>query len=77
MMGLQLVHKTEQSHAHDLELILNSTRSLLAYHRPHIRDGAALRILDLAILNAVAELEQLDGSPSDGATAVRHAPEGR
>ena len=71
MMCPQLVHTTKQSHAHDLELILKTTHSLLAYHRPHLQDGAALRILDLAILNAIADLEQLDTCRSDDGSAVR------
>ena len=56
----------EHSHAHDLQLILRSAHSFLAYHAPHIKDGRALRILDLALLNAIADLQQLDASQRDG-----------
>jgi len=71
MMCPQFDHATERSHANDLRTILQTTHSLLAYHRPYIQDGASLRILDFAILNALADLQQLAASPSDGTTAVR------
>jgi hypothetical protein len=69
-MELRSFHTIEQSHTHDLQLILSTTHSLLPYHRPHIKDGVFLRILDLAILNAVAELQQLDASSSDATIAL-------
>jgi hypothetical protein len=51
---------TEQSHARDLELILRSTHSFLAFHTPYLRQGRSLRILDLALLTAIADLQELD-----------------
>jgi hypothetical protein len=74
MMCPQFVRTTEQSHAHDLEVILKTTHSLLAYHRPYLKDGTSLRVLDLAILNVIADLQQLDTFQSDGAAAVRNGP---
>jgi hypothetical protein len=49
---------TEQLHAHDLQLILRSTHSFLAHHTPYIRNGRSLRILDFALLNAIADLHE-------------------
>jgi hypothetical protein len=53
---------TEQSRAHELQLILRSTQSLLAYHAPYIDDRRSLRVLDLALLNAIADLQEIDAS---------------
>jgi len=50
----------EQLHIHNLQLILRSTYSFLTYHSPHIKQGRSLRILDLALITAIADLEQLD-----------------
>jgi hypothetical protein len=61
---------TEQAHAHDLQLILRSTHSFLAHHSPYIRNGGSLRILDLALLNAIADLQQLE-SASNGISTVQ------
>ena len=57
---------TEKLHAHDLQLILRSTYSFLAHHSPYIREGRSLRILHLALLSAIADLEQLDATTSEG-----------
>ena len=60
MMFPQTLGITEQSHARDLELILRSTHSFLAYHTSYIKQGRSLRILDLALLTAIADLQELD-----------------
>ena len=59
-MGNPPPHISEQLHAHDLELFLRSTRSFLADHSSHIMNGRSLRILDLALLNAIDDLQQLE-----------------
>ena len=58
--------KTERLHAHDLQLTLRSTHSILAYHTPYIKDGKSLRMLDLALLNAIADLQVLNVQTSEG-----------
>ena len=75
-MGRQIPDGTEQSHAHDLQLILRTTHSFLVYHTPYIKDGRSLRILDLALLSAIADLQQLDASSNDDNTSVQRAREG-
>ena len=54
----------EQSHARDLQLILRTAHSFLAYHRTYIEQGRSLRILDLALLTAIADLQQLQEPPT-------------
>ena len=56
-------NSSEESHAFDLELQLCTAHSFLRHHMPNIRDGRSLRILDLALLNAIADLEVLCSSP--------------
>jgi hypothetical protein len=51
----------EQLYVHDLQRILRSTHSLLSHHSPHIRSGRLLHILGLALLSAMADLQQLEG----------------
>jgi hypothetical protein len=50
-------------HVHDLLLILRTTHSLMADHTQYINDGRSLRILNLALLDAIADLEQIEESP--------------
>jgi hypothetical protein len=64
----------EQLHAHNLQLILLSTHSFLAYHAPHIKDGRSLRILDLALLSAIAYLQEFGASVTDDNPPVQRAP---
>ena len=64
----------EQLHAHNLQLILLSTHSFLAYHAPHIKDGRSLRILDLALLSAIAYLQEFGASVADDNPPVQRAP---
>jgi hypothetical protein len=59
-MGYPPPDISEQLHAHDLQLILRSTHSLLSHHSSHIKNGRSLRILDLALLTAIADLQQLE-----------------
>ena len=66
-----LPETTEQLHAHNLQLILRSTYSFLAYHAPHIKQGRSLRILDLALITAIDDLQQLDDSSADGIRGTR------
>ena len=49
----------ESSHAHDLQLILCTTLSLLRDHALYIRDGRSVRVLELALLSAIADLEEI------------------
>ena len=56
----------ERSRAHDLERILRSTQSLLVYYTPYVKKDGALRTLDLALITAIADLQQLDDSSPDG-----------
>ena len=53
---------TEQSRSHELQLILRSAHSFLACHTPYIKDRRSLRVLDLALLNAIADLQEIDPS---------------
>jgi len=64
-MNHLLSNSTEYSHANDLLLILRTTQSLLADHASHIADGRSLRILDLALMAAIADLEQLHVPPPE------------
>ena len=52
----------ERSRAHDLERVLRSTHSLLLYYTPDVKKERSLRILDLALTTAIADLQQLDDS---------------
>jgi hypothetical protein len=65
MMGYPPPDTTEQLHAYDLQLILRSTHSFLAHHSSYIRNGRSLRILDFALLNAIADLQNLDATTSE------------
>jgi len=60
----------EQLHAHNLQLILRTAHSFLAYHAPHIKRGKSLRILDLALLSAIADLQESGASPADDGPPV-------
>ena len=66
---------SEQSHAHYLQLHLHATRSILNYHKSYIRNGKSLRILEFALLSAIADLEVLD-SPPETFTRKGDAPQG-
>lgn len=48
----------EQSRAHDLEQVLRSTQSLLAFYTPYVKKERSLRVLDLALSTAIAELQK-------------------
>jgi hypothetical protein len=71
-MGNPPADITEQSHAHDLQLILRSTHSFLAHHSPYIRNGKSLRILDIALLTAIADLQELGAASNGTSTAHEH-----
>jgi hypothetical protein len=54
----------ERTHAHDLQLILRTTLSLLRDHSLYIRDGRSLRVLELALLSAVTDLDEIGARPA-------------
>jgi hypothetical protein len=56
----------ELSHAQDLQQLLRATHSSLNYHMPCIRKGRSLRILDLALLSAIDDLEVHYLLPQEG-----------
>ena len=63
----QLIPDTpERSRAHDLERILRSTQSLLVYYTPYVKKDKSLRLLDLALIAAIADLQQIDNLAQDG-----------
>ena len=63
----------EHSHAHDLQLILRSTLSHLGDHAPYIRSVRSLRVLELALQSAVADLEEIDPTRDECAPTDRQA----
>jgi hypothetical protein len=61
----------ERSHVHELQLMLRTTLSLLRDHALYVRDGRSLRVLELALLSAVADLEEI------GATQCKRISSGQ
>lgn len=66
----------EHSHAHDLQLILRTTLSLLRDHALYIRDGRSFRVLELALLSAVADLEEIGATQDKRARSGHHETKG-
>ena len=70
-----LFFDTPQSRARELKLILRSTHSLLLYYTPYLKNDGALRNLDLALIAAIADLQQFDSSLPNASPVAQHARE--